>query len=165
MKNLILVRHAKSSWNNAQLSDFDRPLNDRGNEDKRTMGTRLKARNEGVELILSSSSKRTTQTSIALAKAINYPTEAIQFQEEIYHASVATMMQHINAVSNTIDTLMLVGHNPGISLLCDYLCGSYLDFPTLGMAKITFETNNWEEVFGDTGSLIWMDYPKNNGVF
>ncbi len=160
MKNLILVRHAKSSWSKTDLSDFERPLNERGNRDKTTMGERLMNRNESIEKIISSSAKRTTQTSIALAKAIDYSTGDIQFEDAIYHSSVSTMMQFINDVDNSIETIMLVAHNPGISMLCDYLCGEFFEFPTLGMTKITFDTDDWQEVFRDTGSLKWVDYPK-----
>lgn len=160
MKNLILVRHAKSSWNNATISDFERPLNERGNRDKTIMGERLKERDDTIQKIVSSSAKRTTQTSIALAKAIDYSTADIQYEDAIYHSSVTTMMQFINEMDNSVDTLMLVAHNPGISMLCDYLCGNLFDFPTLGITKISFDTKDWQEVFRDTGSLEWVDYPK-----
>ena len=113
-----------------------------------------------IEKVISSSAKRTTQTSIALVKAINYPISDIQFEDTIYHSSVTIMMQFINDVDNSIDTMMLVAHNPGISMLCDYLCGDFFEFPTLGMVKITFDTQDWQEIFRDTGSLEWVDYPK-----
>ncbi len=160
MKNLIPVRHSKSSWSKTDLSDFERPLNERGNRDKITMGARLEKRNESIEKVISSSAKRTTQTSIALVKAINYTISDIQFEDTIYHSSVTIMMQFINDVDNSIDTMMLVAHNPGISMLCDYLCGDFFEFPTLGMVKITFDTQDWQEIFRDTGSLEWVDYPK-----
>ena len=161
MKQLFLVRHAKSSWGNPKLSDFDRPLNERGNKDKVVMGERLKNRLVKVDLIISSTAKRTTQTSIALAKGIEYPTNKIEFMDEIYHASPSAMLSVINRTNNEIEDLVLVGHNPGISMLCDYLCNYSVDFPTLGVAKISFETNDWQEVFGETGTLEWFDYPKN----
>jgi len=160
MKNLILVRHAKSSWNNSTISDFERPLNERGNNDKIMMGERLKARNENIQKVISSSAKRTAQTTNALAKAIDYSTSNIQFEDKMYHSSVSTMMQFINEVHNANDSVMMVAHNPGISLLCDYLCGDSIEFPTLCMVKITFDTDDWQEVFRDTGTLAWVDYPK-----
>lgn len=160
MKQLYLVRHAKSDWADPRLSDFERPLNERGNKDKTTMGKRLKNKLVEIDCFISSSAKRTTQTSIALAKEINFPTSGIQFEKELYHASPVTQLSFINAVDNEHDQLMLVGHNPGISLLCDYLCNYSIDFPTLGIAKITFETDSWEEISTQTGILEWFDFPK-----
>lgn len=160
MKNLFLVRHAKSDWKNIGLTDFERPLNERGNRDKKAMGERLKKKSVLFESFISSSAKRTTQTSLALAKSINFPTNKIEFFEELYHASPSVMLSFINKTDNKTSNLMMVGHNPGVSLLCDYLCNYSIDFPTLGMAKISFETENWMEVSAQTGTLEWFDFPK-----
>ena len=161
MKHLFLVRHAKSSWGNSGLSDFERPLNERGNKDKVTMGKRMKEKSIELDSLISSSAKRTKQTSLALSKEIGFPTQDIQFLKEIYHASPSVMLTFINNLDNEYNNLMLVGHNPGISMLCDYLCNHSVDFPTLGIAKISFDINDWQEVFGETGTLEWFDYPKN----
>ena len=161
MKTLYLVRHAKSSWGDSTISDFDRPLNERGNRDKTVMGNRLFNKNLTLDLMISSSAKRTKQTSIGLAKEIGYATDAIHFLDELYHASVQQLTTQINRLDSTKNSVLLVGHNPGISLLCDYLCNHQADFPTLGIACISFETENWEEIFRNTGTLQWFDYPKN----
>lgn len=160
MKYLYLVRHAKSDWKNIGLSDFERPLNERGNTDKKTMGKRLKEKSIKLDSFISSSAKRTTQTSIALAKEIDYSTKEIKFFEELYHASPSVMLSIINKTDIENNNLLLVGHNPGISMLCDYLCNYSVDFPTLGIAKISFETEDWMEVSTQTGTLEWFDFPK-----
>jgi phosphohistidine phosphatase len=160
MKYLFLVRHAKSDWANIGLSDFERPLNERGNRDKGIMGKRLKEKSIELDSFISSSAKRTTQTSMALAKEMNFPTREIKFSKEIYHASLSVMLSFINKTENKNNTIMLVGHNPGISMLCDYLCNYSVDFPTLGIAKICFETEDWREVSAQTGTLEWFDFPK-----
>ena len=162
MKHLFLVRHAKSDWGNPGLTDFERPLNERGNRDKKTMGERMKQKLVEIDCFVSSSAKRTTQTSMALAKELGYPTQEIQFFDEIYHASPSVMLDFINKTDNKHDSLMLVGHNPGISMLCDYLCNFSVDFPTLGIAKISFETNDWMEISAQTGTLEWFDFPKKS---
>tara|TARA_B110000977_G_scaffold54218_1_gene73814 strand:- start:18 stop:524 length:507 start_codon:yes stop_codon:yes gene_type:complete len=160
MKYLFLVRHAKSDWANLGLSDFERPLNERGNKDKTIMGKRLKEKSIELDSFISSSAKRTTQTSMALAKEMSFPTQEIKFFKEIYHASPSEMLSFINKTENKNNNLMLVGHNPGISMLCDYLCNYSVDFPTLGIAKISFETEDWMEISAQTGTLEWFDFPK-----
>lgn len=160
MKYLFLVRHAKSDWGNDGLPDFDRPLNERGNKDKGIMGKRLKEKSIELDSFISSSAKRTTQTSIALAKEMSFLTQEVKFFKEIYHASPSVMLSFINKTENKNNNLMLVGHNPGISVLCDYLCNYSVDFPTLGIAKISFETEDWKEVSAQTGILEWFDFPK-----
>lgn len=161
MKKLYLVRHAKSSWADAKLTDFERPLNERGNRDKIEMGKRLFERELTIDYILSSSAKRTQQTSVALAKEVQFPIQNIIFEERLYHASVQEMLALINEMNKEINNLMIVGHNPGISMLCDYLCDYHSDFPTLGIACIHFEVESWQEVSRNLGSLAWYDYPKN----
>lgn len=160
MKHLFLVRHAKSDWGNPGLTDFERPLNERGNRDKKTMGKRLRNKSIEISSFISSSAKRTNQTSMALAKEIEFNTQDIQFFEELYHSSPSVMLSFINKTKNEHNNLMLVGHNPGISMLCDYLCNYSVDFPTLGIAKITFQTEDWMEVSTQTGTLEWFDFPK-----
>jgi phosphohistidine phosphatase len=160
MKHLFLVRHAKSDWGNLVLSDFERPLNERGNRDKIIMGKRLKEKSIKLDSFISSSAIRTTQTSMALANEMNFPAQKIHFSEEIYHASPSVMLSFINKTEDENNHLMLVGHNPGISMLCDYLCNYSIDFPTLGVAKISFETDRWLEVSAQMGTLEWFDFPK-----
>lgn len=164
MKTLYLVRHAKSSWKDASLSDFERPLNDRGNSDKKTMANRLKEKQTSIDCILSSSSKRTRQTTKGLIEGIQIDHSKIEFNENLYHASVLDMLKEINKISDTVDVLMVIGHNPGTSNLCDYLTDYFTDFPTLGIAKITFEFDSWKEISRGTGSVEWFDYPKNNAL-
>ncbi len=162
MKTLYLVRHAKSSWNNASLSDFERPLNDRGNADKKVMAKRLKEKETELDFILSSSAKRTSQTTYAIKEELSISSENIKFSDNLYHASLVNMLSETNSVSDDNDIIMLVGHNPGMSNLCDYLCDYFVDFPTLGIAKITFELDSWQEISRGTGTLEWFDFPKNN---
>ena len=161
MKTLYLVRHAKSSWKDSSLSDFERPLNDRGNSDKKTMAKRLKEKQTQLDLLLSSSSRRTRQTTKAISQELEISSSKVEFKETLYHASTHEMLNEINTVSNGINNLMIVGHNPGTSNLCGYLTDNYRDFPTLGIAKITFELDYWEEISKGTGTLEWFDYPKN----
>ena len=160
MKTLYIVRHAKSSWSQSGLSDFERPLNDRGNRDKKTMGKRLADQHVEIDLIISSSAKRTTQTTYGLVKEMNFDSSNISFFDELYHAGVSVLLNTVCKTPDSVSKLMLVGHNPGVSSFCGYLCGFLTDFPTLGIVKINFEIDSWEEVSAETGVLEWYDYPK-----
>ena len=161
MKTIYLIRHAKSSWKNSDQTDFERPLNSRGKKDRITMGKRLKKENCSPQIFLSSAAKRTIETSLVIAKEIDFEQNNIIFKQELYHASSQEIFRIINEQDNSFETLLLVGHNPGISDLSYYLSNIPHSFPTCGVAKITFETNNWQEVFGETGTLVFFDYPKN----
>lgn len=162
MKTLYLVRHAKSSWNNASLSDYERPLNDRGNSDKKSMAKKLKAKEVELDFLVSSSAKRTTQTTHGLLKELTIHPDHIKFTKSLYHASVGDMLTELTLISDTYNSVMMVAHNPGISSLCDYLCDHFIDFPTLGVAKIEFDLDSWQQISRGTGSLIWFDFPKNS---
>lgn len=160
MKTLYLVRHAKSSWSDASLADYDRPLNERGKRDVVTMGQRFKAKGIQPSMILSSSAKRTTKTAQALAKEMDHKKEIV-FKKELYHSSVLDNLKALGKVDREYESIMLVGHNPTVSNFCDYLTGQLFHFPTCAVAQITLEINSWEEITKDIGTLVFYDYPKN----
>ena len=161
MKTIYLIRHAKSSWSNGQLSDFDRPLNERGKRDRVTMANRLKAREEKPEIWISSSAKRTRQTTKKMCSILGFDFSEVVFFDELYHASHFDILNCINQLENENQILFLTGHNPGISVFCDCLCNYSVDFTTCGIAKIEFESaKEWAEISGGTGNLIYFDYPK-----
>lgn len=164
MKTLYLIRHAKSSWSNASLSDFDRPLNERGKHDAVTMGDRLLKQNILPDCIISSSSKRTKKTAKRITKALNFKFSNVQFKDELYHANHLTLMKTLCEVQDKYNSIFIIGHNPGISNFCDYLTHQAIDFPTTGIAKITFEVDSWMEITSGYGVLEWFDYPKNGKI-
>lgn len=160
MKTLYLVRHAKSSWSNASLADYDRPLNERGKRDVITMGKRLKERGVMPSLILSSAAKRTTKTAKALAKEMGYDKE-ITFKKNLYHASILDNLKELSKIDEAYKSIMLVGHNPTASEFCDYLTGNLFHFPTCSIAEISLEIDSWDEITKGIGTLVFYDYPKN----
>ena len=160
MKTIYLIRHAKSSWKNTENSDFERPLNKRGKADRKIIGKRLAIENCIPCLFVSSSAKRTKETSIEIAKAIGYNITQIKYMDSLYHASSNVMLSAINNQDNKFENLIMVGHNPGISNLNFQLTGQFISFSTSGISKITFETENWEEIFNDTGYLEFFENPK-----
>jgi phosphohistidine phosphatase len=161
MKNLILLRHAKSSWKDSSLDDFDRPLNNRGKQDAPKMANRLKQRGIQIDLIISSSARRTTDTANIFAHILNYNSEII-FDRRLYAASERHILSIINQIDNKFENVLLVCHNPGITNLVNYLSGSFIDnIPTAGIVGLLSE-RIWEEVNEKSCSCLFYDYPKKN---
>ncbi|MCP4673012.1 MAG: histidine phosphatase family protein, partial [Desulfobacula sp.] len=110
MKNIILVRHAKSSWKNLSLDDFARPLNKRGKRDAPFMGKQLKNRKIMPDIILSSPAKRAKKTVKTIAKVIGYPKKKIIFDNNMYHADALYLFQMVTKLNDKNDTIMCIGH-------------------------------------------------------
>jgi phosphohistidine phosphatase len=161
MKTLLLLRHAKSSWENTQLADFERTLNSRGLRDAPIVGQKIKERNIEIDLILSSPAERTKQTA-NLVKEAAAAQARIQFEEKIYDASSTQLLQTISRMDDSINTVLLVGHNPGIESLQTLLTGEAHRFPTAALAKILFSIRSWSDIATNRGKLEFLLTPKNN---
>ncbi len=158
---LTLVRHAKSSWNNTDLSDFDRPLNSRGIRNAPEMGKRLYDANYQVDIILSSPAARAITTAEYIAVELRYNLQNIQLCDEIYEANVNTLLYIISSLDDENSRVMLVGHNPGLTMLGNYLCNSNIDnMPTCSVAQIQLAIKSWQDVAEHSGTLLDFDYPK-----
>ncbi len=161
MKKLIIIRHAKSSWDYPDLDDYERPLNGRGKKNAPEMGVRLKKRNIIPTAIISSPAKRAYSTAKKIIKALNLPKENIQTDPRLYHGSVESILQVIHSVNYNENTIMIFGHNPGLTDLVNYLTGSNIyNIPTCGVAEIDFNIDTWKSVQKKTGELIDLDYPR-----
>ena len=159
IRHLLLIRHAKSDWNDPALSDFERPLSARGEHDVPIMGERLATSNILPERIISSPARRAKSTAKGIARHLALAMQDIEWRDELYLASPATMLDAIRNHPDHVTTLFLVGHNPGISALADQLCGNLIgDMPTCGIAHLTGEFNSWKEA--DSFRLVNFDYPK-----
>lgn len=160
-KKLYIIRHAKSSWHIPNQKDFDRPLNNRGLNDAPKMGRRLFEKNIIPELIISSAAKRAKTTAEIIAKEVNYPLDQIILKKEIYLASVESLINLINQIDNQYSTVFLLGHNPTLTLLAEYLCDNTVgSLPTCGIIGIELSVNNWKLVSSSCGIEIYFDYPK-----
>ena len=161
MKTLYIVRHAKSSWAQEGLKDFDRPLNDRGIKNAPEMAKRLKASGPLPAIILSSPAKRAISTSRLFAAEWGLGEEIIRQDASIYEASRADLLRLIFRQDPDIDTIMLTGHNPGVTDFINWLCGEEEEqIPTCGIATIqvdSFKWNGWEK---GMGKLKDLDFPK-----
>lgn len=162
MKNLILVRHAKSSWKDLSLDDFDRPLNKRGKRDAPFMGQKLKERQIMPDLIVSSPAKRAKKTVKTIAKAIGYPKKKIVFDRHIYHADASTLFTMTKTLDNQNSTVMCIGHNPGFNDFASMMLNINPpdNIPTLGIYSIRFKVDQWKKVQPGQGESLFFDYPK-----
>ena len=161
MKTLYVVRHAKSSWNENNVIDYDRALNERGKCDVKMMAKRLKNRGVKVDKILASASKRTSATTFGLNKRLGLNSDQIEFRSDLYHSGVSVLLHQVCQTNDECDYLMVVAHNPGVSEFCDYLSDVVFYFPTLAIVKITFEAESWKEISKGLGTVEWYDFPKN----
>lgn len=156
------MRHGKSGEATPGMSDFDRPLNERGKHDAPEMGQRLKKRGLIPELIVSSPSKRTIKTAKAVADVLGYPEQQIDQQYDIYEAEISDLMHVIRSLSDSHNTVMMIGHNPSFTSAVGYLTDQFIaNLPTSGMACISFGFTSWKQVTPHSGTLGWLDTPKN----
>ena len=159
MKKLYIIRHAKSSWKDFSLDDFDRPLNKRGKLNAPFMGKRLRQDDVLPDIILSSPAKRAKKTAMAISKQIGFSKKII-YDENIYEASVYTLDKIIKAVDDKENILFLFGHNPSLNMLVENYVNFEQNIPTCGIIFIEFNCNRWEDIDSSNARLISFDYPK-----
>ena len=162
MKNLLLLRHAKSDWDDPSLRDFDRPLAARGERDAPKIGKALRKRGPAPDSIMSSPAIRAKQTIEAVAKAARFELE-IKFNQAIYDASSPELLQLIRSLPDDSSCVLLVGHNPGFEDLVGRLSGSHERMPTAALACIQFQIDHWKDIDDGEGKLAWLLTPKQLG--
>lgn len=163
-KKLLIVRHAKSDWGNTGLSDFNRPLNQRGNTNAIAMGRRLQEKGILPDALITSPAVRAITTAKLFAHEIRFDLANIEENKSIYEASCASLLKIVNNFNNKHDFVTLFGHNNGITDLAIYLTGAEIfNVPTCGMVMINFSFDDWKMVSKGTGEVEFFDYPKNNG--
>lgn len=161
MKTLTIVRHAKSSWNDSSLSDRDRPLNKRGTRDAPVMGAHIASAGIRPSLIVSSPATRAWTTARAVARQIGYPIEFLQREDELYLASLNEILDVVAAQDDDFGSLMLFGHNPGLTDFANYLVpGLTNNLPTAGVVSVGFERDDWRLYDRPATELLLHDYPK-----
>ena len=159
MRTLYLLRHAKSSWKHASLSDFDRPLKDRGRKAAKRIGKYLGREKLSDPLVLCSPAVRTRETADLVLKHSDLRVE-VRFDERIYEASLRDLLQVIADIPDDRQVAILIGHNPGFEELLAYLTGEGRRMPTCALAKIKFEVESWKDIKEDQGTLEWFVTPK-----
>lgn len=160
-KELLILRHAKSDWGAGVQTDFDRPLNQRGNKNKLQIGEFIKEKNLLPELILTSPANRAQET----AKAIHgFCTDITGFQceNELYLANLETLLKYIAQLDDRLKRVMIVAHNPGLEDLVKYLLPQLLFFemPTAGLVIIKAEIRKWRKIDRKNNYLVQFIKPR-----
>ena len=162
-KKLILVRHAKAVKDVPGLKDFDRPLNDKGSQDAPRMGKQLFDRGIKPDAWISSPSERTKMTAELFGEQFKIELDTIIYNENIFEGSARILLNVINEFNDLWNTVILFGHNPGISYLAEFLTKAEIgDMPTSGIVSVDFDINSWKEVSGSMGKLDFFVYPQEN---
>lgn len=159
MKKLFIIRHAKSSWKDYSLDDFDRPLNKRGFKNAPFMGDYLEARRITPDIILSSPALRAKTTAKIIANKIEY-NKKIVYEKSIYEADTRTLHNTLNALDNRYNIVFLIGHNPGLNLLVESYVGLNENIPTCGVVELEVQADSWKDISSENIKLLSFNYPK-----
>ena len=161
MKQLLIIRHAKSSWDFSVLNDFDRPLNERGQRDAPMMAKRLLSKHVEIDAFISSTAKRAFATAGYFAEAYGLKEKNIIKLPELYHAAPATFFEAIKKVDNGYDTIAIFSHNPGITSFVNELTDIKIDnMPTCGVFAIAIASDAWSLFVEAEKKFLFFDYPK-----
>lgn len=161
-RTIVLIRHAKSSWDNPDLADFDRPLNDRGFTDAPLMGKQLALQGLHFDAVIASPSKRTTQTLSFLLKELKFPESKIIWDSSIFHSSSDNLLRILRDLDASVKTVALVGHNPSMTDLANYLQSDTMieNVPTCGIVCVSAELPTWNDLQRQKAKLEFFIYPK-----
>ena len=163
MKTLTIIRHAKSSWKDLELKDFDRPLNKRGKRDAPLAGQRLRENSISPDLIVTSPAKRALTTAKLIANEIGYSKKNLVSDQRVYMADVEDLIQILRKVDNSCKNVAIVGHNPDMTDLANELTGESIDnVPTCGVVHATLDIKSWQDLDEGKGKLVLFDYPKKH---
>jgi phosphohistidine phosphatase len=169
MRTLLLMRHAKSSWHRPELADVDRPLAARGQEAASLIASHIKAQKWRPDLVLCSHAERVSATWQLMAPVLGRSIECRTLRA-IYLGAPSRLLEALRRATDEVETLMLIGHNPGLGRLAVGLCGAgpkkalarmKAKFPTAALAVIGFDVDHWREIAPGTGRLETFVRPKD----
>jgi phosphohistidine phosphatase len=162
MKTLLLIRHAKSSWNNVILPDFERPLNERGKYDAPLMAKRIKEKKIEIDAFVSSPAKRAKKTAAIFMDEFNAKEKKLIFIPSLYEATSEKFYDAIENLKDKYDTVALFAHNPGITDFINSLeCSPVYNMPTCGVYAVKIKIKNWKEFRKANKEFLFFDYPKS----
>src|SRR4051812_38730178 len=162
MKTLLLVRHAKSSWDQPGLSDSERTLNERGKKDAPEMAARMKEKGIAIDHFVSSTAKRARKTARYFAEAYGQSKEDIKLVEDLYLATPSAFASTVAELDDHFKTVALFSHNPGITDFASSLTNVKVDdMPTCAVFAVQAETGSWSGFHEAEKNFLFFDYPKN----
>lgn len=169
MRRLYLLRHAKSCWKDPQVPDFDRPLNRRGRQAAALLARALPHLRPPPQVVLCSAARRTVETWTLVAPALEWQTVCLE--RELYEAGKAALLDRLRRLDDSRDTILLVGHNPGLACLAEGLCAGHGDgealarleekFPTGALAVLETDLGAWADLADDTCRLVSFTRPAD----
>ncbi len=160
MKTLLILRHGKSSWKHTDLSDHDRPLKKRGRRDAPRIGQLLSAEDLVPDVILSSTAKRASHTAELAAETCGFMGE-IEFRRDLYHTWPGDIFNMLRGLGDEVQSVMVVGHNPGLEALLYALTDVDEWLPTCALAQVEIDIANWNDLTDETeGELINLWRPR-----
>jgi phosphohistidine phosphatase len=160
MKIVLVLRHAKSSWRDPALDDHERPLNERGRRDAPRVGELVRERGLIPDVVISSDAVRARLTAEAVIEAARFEGE-ILLDQRLYMASPTDILSLLRTVREKAETVMIVGHNPGLEELVSRLTGEQQDMPTAALAQIVLPIDRWRDIKVSTrGTLLGHWRPK-----
>ncbi|MGH9906510.1 MAG: SixA phosphatase family protein [Pyrinomonadaceae bacterium] len=158
MKTIFLLRHAKSSWKDPSLADFDRPLNSRGRKAAELIGGFIRREKIIPDLVLSSPAVRARETIEIVMKSAKLPSE-LRYDQRIYEAGPLRLLEVISQIEEDKTSVVLVGHNPGMEELLQVLTGRVERLSTGNLGKISLGTTKWSKTADKKGTLDWLIKP------
>ncbi len=160
-KHLVLIRHTKSSRSHLGLTDFERPLKKDRLHDAERMSRKLASLGLSPDHILCSPARRTRQTVEYFSEALGYPHNKIEFEQRLYESSGGEYLQCIRMADAAVHTLVVVGHNPSLTQLANYLLPGVNDcLPTTGVVWLSLDSNDWEVDSATPTELLHYLIPK-----
>ena len=165
MKQLLLIRHAKSDWNSGASSDFERPLNKRGERDAPVMAHRLLDKKIKIDVFVASPAKRAKKTASIFAKEYKEDKDRIILKEELYAAPEEIFYDVISSMNDKHNTIAIFSHNPGITDFANSLTDVRIDnIPTCGIFAVKLNAKSWSEFRNAEKEFWFADYPKAEQV-
>ena len=162
MKTLLIIRHAKSSWDNINTPDIERPLNDRGKKDAPNMARKLKKAGIHIDRLISSPARRARHTAELFAREFDVKESDILILNELYHAQPPTFQQVVADLDDGDNTVALFSHNPGITAFVNTLCSVRLDnMPTCSVFAVKGGSATWSEFLAGDLEFLLFNYPKS----
>lgn len=161
-KTLLVIRHAKSSWDIGTLNDFERPLNDRGKKDAPLMAKRMIDKKIQVEAFVSSPAKRAKKTAELFCESYNKSLDAILYVTMLYHATADDLYEVVEHLDDSLNTVAVFSHNPGITAFVNTLTDAIKidNMPTCGIYAIQVQTKKWSDIKKAKKGFLFFDYPK-----
>lgn len=163
MKQLILVRHAKSEWGNESLKDIDRPLNERGYGDAYFLSEWFMKNKKLPDQIIASTATRALNTALIFCRTFDFDMKCFCIEKDIYESSLETLIAIIKEQNNSKNRIMLFGHNPTITNICNQLTQDLFfdNIPTCGIVALNFDIANWTDLLQKKATMEFYQFPKD----